>query len=263
MLIECCKLHFLLSILILGNCLINFRKLIKADEMMKGVITIFKKSICIILLLAITLLCGCTDKKNSTTIPDNLKHESTNVPDNSTQPVESSENQVPAFMEEIKNLSDEELLYKYVNGLEIALELIFEDPDEIPSDTLFMFFLYSLDTDNYYEEYEKLWYNEKDNKFHIPIKDIETQLDRYFEHYSLDPTKIYGYSASENAVVINTITGFGGDVFTKVKDKKFDYDKLTLVVDFYDSSFQNIIETKEYVFRFYETGYYLLSVTKK
>ena len=257
---------------------------------MKGVISIFKKSICIILLFAITLLCGCTDKMNSTTIPDNSKHESTdvsntlefenieasdtskpgstNVPGNSTQPVENSENQVPAFMEEIKNLSDEELLYNYINGLEVALihenELIFEDPDEIPSETLCMFFLYSLDTDNYYEEYEKLWYNEKDNMFHIPIKDIKTHLDRYFEHYSLDPTKIYGYSASENAVVINTITGFGGDVWTKVKDKEFDYDQLTLVVDFYeDSNFQKIIETKEYVFRFYETGYYLLSVTKK
>lgn len=246
---------------------------------MKGGITIFKKSICIVLLLAMTLLCGCTDGKKSAAIPDTSKledteasdtskSESTNVPGRSSQTVGNLESQVPAFMEKIKNLSDGELLYNYINGLEAALtrenELIFEDPDEIPSETLYMFFLYSLDTSNNYEEYEKLWYNEKDNKFHIPIKDIKVHLDCYFEHYSLDPTKIYGYSATENAVLTNTITGFGGDVWTKVKDKKFDYDQLTLVVDFYeDGSFQKIIETKEYVFRFYETGYYLLAVTKK
>ncbi|MTV49943.1 hypothetical protein GJ688_13265 [Heliobacillus mobilis] len=212
-----------------------------------------------------TSLSACADIKKLNTTPKISSQERPQVSvDNQTERID---NQTPVFMKSIKNLTDKELLYNYINGLEIALveknELNFKNSDEIPSEALSMFFLYSLDHSKY-EEYERLWYSQKDNMFHIPIKDIRAQLDRYFEHYLLESTKIIGYSATENAVVLRTITGFGGDVWTKIKDKKFDQDKLTLLVDFYeDDSFKKVIYTKEYVIRFYETGYFLLSVTKK
>ena len=216
-----------------------------------------------------TLFSGCA-RNNLSTTPNTLSPENSKTSSSSPEPADK---QTPAFMHDIQKLCDEELLYEYINGLEICLigenELIFKNPDEISSSTLHMFFLYILNNDFFtgddsqYKEYERQWLK-KDNKFHIPIKDITTVLDRYFEHYSLEPAKIYGYSPSENAVIERTITGFGGDVWTRVKDKKFEQEQLVLVVDFYeDNSFQEVSKTKEYVIRFYESGYYLLSVTKK
>lgn len=235
-----------------------------------------KKVVSLILLfLIMTLFSGCT---NQNSIQPDTSHQSTSISKNSPSIISTKTNdkddkaniQAPNYMKEIKDLSDEELLYKYINGLEICLvgknELIFKNPDEIPSEALFMFFLYTLNNENSskYEEYETQWFNKNDNLFHIPIKDIKAVLDLYFEHYSLVPTKIQGYSASEDSVCIATILGFGGDVWTRVTDKKFDQDKLTLVVDFYeDNNFQKVRERKEYVIRFYDTGYYLLSVKKE
>lgn len=228
-------------------------------------IIIVKKSICLMLLLIMALFSGCAENLN--TAPDTLSQENAKTPSGSQ--AEHTDNQAPVFMQDVQKLSDQELLDKYINGLDICLigenELIFENPDEISSQTLYMFYLYTLNNgdDSKYKDYERQWLK-KDNKFHIPIKDIKAVLGRYFEHYLLDPTKIHGYSTSEDAVVTSTISGFGGCRFTKIKDKELDQDQLTLVVDFYgDERFQKVIETKEYVIRFYETGYYLLSVTKK
>jgi len=228
-------------------------------------IMIVKKSICLILLLAMALFSGCAENNPSTT--PNISSQENSKSSGGSQ-AELTDNQTLVFMQDIQKLSDQELLDKYINGLDICLigenELIFENPDEISSETLYMFYLYTLNNgdDSKYKEYERQWLK-KDNQFHIPIKDIKAVLDRYFEHYLLDPTKIHGYSTSEDAVVTPTISGFGGCRFTKVKDKEFDHDKLTLLVDFYDESYQKVHYSKEYLIRFYETVYYLLSVIKK
>jgi hypothetical protein len=42
---------------------------------MKGVVKIFKRTVCIILILAMTLLFGCANRENSTAIPDTPKGE--------------------------------------------------------------------------------------------------------------------------------------------------------------------------------------------
>ncbi|AUS98018.1 DUF5050 domain-containing protein [Clostridium thermosuccinogenes] len=52
-------------------------------KLKKGVIAIIKKFIYIILLFAIMLLSGCTDREKSAAIPDNSKFESTDVSDTS------------------------------------------------------------------------------------------------------------------------------------------------------------------------------------
>lgn len=70
----------------------------------------------------------------------------------------TSSNNTSAYIEKVKKMSDEEVLYNYINGLEVSLikksELTFSNSGEIPSQTLYMFFLYSLDS-NKYNTYEK------------------------------------------------------------------------------------------------------------
>lgn len=212
-----------------------------------------KKIISILLLAVITpLLSACTTGR------DNLFFET-------SENRQGQNSSLSLKMQKIAEAPDQELLDDYINGLELAMPntFTFQDPKDIPSDMLVRLFMYSLDTtdEEKYAGYETRWFNAEDGQFHVPLADIKEQLDTILEHYNLITSEIYSYSSKENAVVMPTITGFGGAVWTKLKNKLIDGDLLVLTVDiFKDDTLKEVINTKQYTIRFYEDGYKCLSI---
>ncbi len=210
------------------------------------------------------------------------EHDDRAAVSDTPSPENNNEDEVVDLITRVKAMSDEELLYYFINGLEICLinksELLFNNPDEIPSQTLYMFFLYSLNDTLFSEDYsvyEDKWLKD-DGLFHIPVDDITDQLSRFFESFNFDTSQLqeyvideynssevvsYGYDSEENAIITPSISGFGGDVYTKVLTKYFEGDILTLVVDFYNNyQLDKLIERKSYGLRFYNIGYYFMSI---
>lgn len=212
-----------------------------------------KKTVSILILVVMTLfLSACTEVLD-------------NQPSGLGENKPTLNNDVSLKMQEVAKMSDQDLLYRYVNSIELSFKtLTFKDPNEIPSESLIKLFLYSLNTKEKYAEYEKRWLSTEDGQFHIPIADINEQLDTILEHHNLIPSEIYGYNPKEDAVITATITGFGGEVWTKLQKKSIDGSTLILTVDiFTDDSFEEIMYTKDYTIRFDTEGYKYLSIDKK
>lgn len=67
---------------------------------------------------------------------------------------------------------------------------------------------------------DKKWYRKADDKYHVPVADIEEVLNRYFEGINFNPAQIDYYQAQTKEVVIGGIGGFGGGRFPKVAEKE-------------------------------------------
>lgn len=270
------------------------------------------KKLCsfLIVSLLVMMTCSCSNlkkpseenKQNETTDENmnNSSEESNQVDDivesyseTSTKTETDNNDSVECkYMKLIKEMTDEEFLYHYVNDIPIG-NFCFDNASEISSDDLFKFFLYSLFEDisndyrqfediyfdeelnrhviqgdgygklldEHYEEYKKKWFDEETDMFVIPVEDITTQLDKYFKNYSFDAEHDTSYDEEKDAIKISLITGFGGCIFTKLVDKEINGNIVTVTVDYYyDENYKEIYNTKTFEFEFYDTGYYLLSV---
>ncbi|GMQ62466.1 hypothetical protein [Vallitalea maricola] len=210
-----------------------------------------KLSILVVTMLIAVLLCSCISKTD--TSGSDLQEPNSDV-------------NTPEYIKDIENMSDEDFLYNYINGLEVACNLNFGDASEISSDDLFTFFLYSLFIDEIsYEEYNNKWFDNELNMFVIPEEDITSQLDRYFKGYDFDITKVEKlaakyYDESKNAILISIIDGFGGERFTKIIDRSMDGNVVSITVEFYDEDYKELFETKTYEIEFHDNEYYLLKI---
>ena len=177
-------------------------------------------------------------------------------------PVETNEDS--AAVAAVRAMSDEDFIMAYIYDLKVAMpdDFQFADASELSTPTLIRFFLFTLDTTNEaaYAQYEDDWLQD-DGMFHIPITDVEAQLDRFLKGFSLKPLQLENYDAESGELVQTTITGFGGDVFPKLVAREYDGDVVTATVDFYtDSDLATKDYSKTFTFEFYDGGYYLLSV---
>lgn len=173
------------------------------------------------------------------------------------------------IIKKVEEMTDEEFLNRYINDLWIV---DFDNESELSSDELFDFFLYSLwegldneEIDDKWQYYSDKWCNNETGNFLINEEDITKQLNKYFKEYNFDISECDSYNPSTGKINIPIITGWGGCVFTKIRNKSIDYDinRVKLIVDYYqDQTYQKLKETKEYIFEFYNGGYFLIKCEK-
>jgi hypothetical protein len=226
-----------------------------------------------VLSLAILLLLQSCERRDSIT-PTDIPNESEQI----TAAPEITDNGLdsPIHKPDLADMSDEELL-SVINAFETCLtdenELVFNKPIEIPTDILYMFFLQSLGDvfSEDYEYYKSEWLKD-DGYFHIPVEDITEQLRHYFLEFNFNPASLEDYDPVENAVITASITGSGDSIDSRVVEKTYRDDILTVKVSFfvepekdtieytYKTYYRELIKLKTYIFQVYESGYYLLSV---
>ncbi len=209
-----------------------------------------KKAVYLFLLVLITgsLLSGCNKKS---------------TPSANDVPPPAS---VPGLEQALK-LPDEELLDRYCSGIDLCLgdDLLFAYAKDIPSETLFTFFCYMTSNQYVYERnyQDKKWYSKTDDKYHVPVADIEEVLNRYFDGHNFDPAQIDGYQPQAQEIVAGGLSGFGGGRFPKlVAKEQLNSDTLKLTVDYCDPEYENVFYTKAYTLRFTAEGYQYLSIKK-
>jgi hypothetical protein len=185
-----------------------------------------------------------------------------NVPD---QPASDDLAANTAFYQ---SLSDDELMYKIASDLDLCLigsnELLFTDPETIPSKTLFMFFIYVFSQEVFEGIKDPLMYfNEDIDKYSIPVRDIRQLLQGYFEKFIFDPSQVEGYDQAADAIHVNIMSGFGGARFPELESKTFNKDLLTMTVAYHDGpEYQKISYTKTYEIRFTSDGFMYLSIAR-
>lgn len=157
-------------------------------------------------------------------------------------------------------LEDKTLLEIVVGG-EIALAsengFTFSSPTELSSQELYRMFLYLGDYDTFVRDCQ----DTESGEFLFTKEYISSLLSRYFKEHSLDITQINGYDAARNVVVTMNPSGFGGDRFVNVIEKRVNGNLVTLTLEFFD----NIEKQgepylcKTYQIELYDGGYYYLS----
>ncbi|MDR1321379.1 MAG: hypothetical protein LBK56_08165 [Gracilibacteraceae bacterium] len=183
-------------------------------------------------------------------------------------PDQPASDDLAANIDFYKSLSDNELMYKIASDLDLCLigsnELLFTDPETIPSETLFMFFVYVFNQEVFEGIKDPLMYfNEDVDKYSVPVRDIRQLLQGYFERFIFDLSQVEGYEQAEDSIFINTMSGFGGARFPKLESKLFDKDRLTMTVAYYDGpEYQKISYTKTYEVRFTSDGFMYLSIVR-
>lgn len=177
----------------------------------------------------------------------------------------NEENTLQSNIAYYQGLSDEELVSRLAEGLDICLigdnELLFTDVKDIPSSTLYMLFVYLCNTSSNKELQEK--YESYSEQGFIPARDVTALLNQYFDNPNFVPEEANAnYDASKD-VFTGVYSGFGGGRFPKLISKNFLDDHLTLKVAFYDDRYKVIYYTKTYKIRFTDNGYKYLSITKE
>jgi hypothetical protein len=163
-------------------------------------------------------------------------------------------------------LPDDELVLR-IAEIDLHLigdnELLFSDPETIPTKTLFIFFLSAFNQEVYYGDREyKEFFDESSDLFFIPVKDIKETLQRYFEKFSFDPKEISDYDPATDTIRASTMSGYGSRS-TKLESKSFDQDRLTMtVIRYADLEHQEIMYRKTYTVRFTADGFFYLSIAR-
>jgi hypothetical protein len=187
----------------------------------------------------------------------------------STSAVSSSSRDVSATMpESMKNaleMTDKQLTDK-LQYLDICLldNLLFTDSHNILSATLFRFYEYITTSDEYPKDYFQKCYNKEDEKYHIPVADIVSVINKYFDGINFDPKQISKYNAKSKTIDCSFINGFGGVRFTQLSKKEIiSNDTLRITVDYYDSDYKSVKYSKIYTIRYTDDGYKYLSIVKQ
>lgn len=230
-----------------------------------------KKMNSLILIILITiLLCSCNNKdinetKNLANSNEYIKN-SIDKEDNKDLSQQNNEPKKLEIMDQIEEMTDEELLGKYVYLFCYNINMTFDNTLELSSEDLFDYFLHSLwvgdgDDNEKWEIYADRWRDSTTGIFSISEEDIIDQLDRYFKEYKFNIKEIDSYNPLTDKIEIGLISGWGGASFEKLRDKIIDYEtnRIELIVDYYeDVDYQNIYLSKDYIFELYEDGFYLI-----
>ncbi|QOR36875.1 hypothetical protein IMX26_08730 [Clostridium sp. 'deep sea'] len=176
--------------------------------------------------------------------------------------------QLPAFLERINEMSNEDLLTEFhiahaEHVCNIFADFLFKTPLDLTTETLYGFFIERMDAIDPECNLCQTWYNYNDNNLHIPISDIEKILSTYLIEYNFSPEEIKNYDKNSNSIITPTITGWGGYFTGNILSKQLIDNILTLEVEFYCDMSYPYRGIKTYTILIEENGYKFLSVTEK
>lgn len=192
----------------------------------------------LILISVVNLVSGCTKLDSST---DKLLPGHTQNIISTTVPTERPTKPNYQFKD------DEYYLVHYIYPVDLCLpEFAFTDATKITTEDLYMFFCYIVD-------YEKLfnykdWFDQKEQKYHVPVLVIEPTLKKYLNIESVDVSSIEGYDKSKNEIN-SFIAGWGGNRIAKIIKKEYlGNNSLKLTATFYsDEACTKALRTNVYV----------------
>lgn len=178
----------------------------------------------------------------------------------------SSSSSMPKTMQKFLAMSDDKLTEK-LSDLDLCIDdLVFTNSKNISSDILYSFFCYIVQSDDYSQDYCKKWYNEKNDIYRIPLKDVVAVLNKYFDGVNFKPEKLskeYGYNP-KTKMLVNHLEDFGGGRWPKLaKKEKLSNNTLRVTIKFYDETYKKVEKQKVFTIRFYDTGYKYLSIVEK
>lgn len=223
-----------------------------------------KKTIAAILtlcLLGTVVFAGCNAVNKA-----NDSQTSTPVSAGETKTVGKTEN-VPKAMQKIIKMSDKDLADMFGNiDLCLGDDFMFNEAKELNADQLMTFYIYITQSDEFEKNYLGK-FNTKDNSYTIPVSEIQSVLDKYFDGAKFDASKLTiknEYDKASDKVTIN-IMGYGGMRFPRVSIKEFlADDTLKVSVDFYtDNGYNDVSYTNIYTIRYSDNGYKYVSIVKK
>ena len=127
-------------------------------------------------------------------------------------------------------LTDDYLL-SLVTSLELgmtAAPFTFDRPKDLTQQQLWLMFLLLMPKAELEATYDK-----QDGMYHITQKMMENTLISYLEYFRFDITKNPGYSETLGEIVVPTVSGFGGGMLAKLREKHVDGSTVTFTVDYY------------------------------
>lgn len=223
-----------------------------------------RKTIAVILSLCLfgaVIFVGCNAAKKAS---DN---NASSAPASGKAKTVSKTQNVPKTMQKIMNMSDKDLSDMF-GDIDLCLgdDFMFEDAKALTADQLMSFYIYITQTNEFDKNYLGK-YNTNDNSYTIPVSEIQSVIDKYFDGAKFDASKLTiknEYDKSADKVTIN-IMGYGGTRFPRVSIKEFLADNtLKISVDFYtDNNYSEVSYTKIYTIHYSNTGYKYISIVKK
>ncbi len=227
--------------------------------------------VCLVVTIIGTIITGCIENKPTESLQSEISSTKSYEQSANSLPgqISSSEQNNKGLVEainKVKSMTDEEIMEKYATNLDICLigdcELVFEDPLQINSDTLWLFFMYTLSLDENSNGGQQ-WYNSKDNLYHVPITDIKKVLDKYFVAYRFVPEELSNFDSGKNEIVQATLSGFGGSRYPQHVSREILSDKLTLKVKFFDENYKQVFYMKTYTILIEPEGYKYLAIIRE
>ena len=156
---------------------------------------------------------------------------------------------------------EEALTDDYLLSLVASLELgmtaapfTFDRPKDLTQQQLWLMFLLLTPEAELEATYEK-----QDGMYHITQKMMENTLISYLESFRLDFTKAPGYDAAQGEIVVPMVSGFGGGMLAKLREKHVDGNTVTFTVDYYagdDVQYTAPEYAKTYTMTFRYGGYH-------
>ena len=155
----------------------------------------------------------------------------------------------------------DDYLISLVIGEEIALtgdnRFTFETPMDLSSQELYMLALYWGGDTGAFDH----CYDQETQMFTLQQEDLEAVLSLHLKEYALDLTEVSGYDSTVGAVVTWTVTGFGGDRYMGISEKKVEGNVVTFTAQFYEDYDMTgqPYAAKTYTLEFFDGGYWFLS----
>ena len=122
-------------------------------------------------------------------------------------------------------------LVSLVHTLELGMTsapFTFDRPKDLTPEQLWLMFLLLMPKAELEATYDK-----QDGMYHITQKMMENTLISYLEYFQFDITKNPGYSETLGEIVVPTVSGFGGGMLAKLREKHVDGSTVTFTVDYY------------------------------
>ena len=174
---------------------------------------------------------------------------------------------MPKMMKRMLSMPKQKLADNF-SGLDLCLgeSLYFTDSKNISSETLFTYFSYIVgqgDSFIYPRDYDKRWFSQKDQQYHVPVADIVKVLNRYFVAVKFDPTKILGYN-KKTEKIDRLVDGFGGGRLPRMAAiKRISRDTLKITVNYMNMDDSKKIEySVTYTVLYNDTGYKYRSIVE-
>ena len=160
-----------------------------------------------------------------------------------------------------KSQTTDDYLISLVIGEEIALtgdnSFTFETPMDLSSQELYILALAWGGSEGAFDH----CYDAETGEYTIRQEDLEAVLAPHFKEFSLDLTEISAYDSTAGAVVTWTVTGFGGDRYMGISEKKMEGNVVTFTAQFYEDYDMTgqPYAAKTYTLEFFDGGYWFLS----